>query len=142
MARLATAALEDFDARVRSRAARCGARRSSLPASRAAGGRRLLKSSRALLGQPQRQAAAIVRVGRALDQPGANQGVDRAADRRRAAPDGRGDLVERRRLVRCDRGQQLAPRALRTFGAGRPPTQFWTTAVKRAARAAATIPTT
>ena len=41
----------------------------------------------ARFGQPQRKPAAVVRVLRALDKAGANQRVDRAADRRRAAPD-------------------------------------------------------
>ena len=49
-------------------------------------------------------------------RPGADQAVDRAADRRSAAPDRGGDLVQGRRLVGADRGEQLAAGALGAFG--------------------------
>src|SRR5882724_977245 len=41
----------------------------------------------ALVGEAEREAAAVVGILHALDQAGADQAVDRAADRRRAAPD-------------------------------------------------------
>ena len=81
-----------FRSRVRSRAARCAraARASSRDRIRPAADWRAPRG-------PCRSGAAQggggCRVLSALDQAGADQGVDRAADRRRAAPDGFGDLV-------------------------------------------------
>ena len=92
-------AFEDFD-RALDRA-QLAVRESLEPAARApsrcAAGSRA--ASRPDFGQPQREPAAVVGSGVALDQPGADQGVDRAADRRGAAPDRGGDLVEGRGLV-------------------------------------------
>ena len=68
------------------------------------------------LAQPHRQAAAVVGVGRAVDQAGADHAVDRAADRGLAAAERGGDLLERRRLALGNRAQQLAPGALGPFG--------------------------
>ena len=81
------------------------ARRASRPPSTAAGARHRVAPA---VGQAQREAAAIVGIGLALDQPGADQRIDRAADRRGAALDRGGDLVERRRLGLGDRGEQVA----------------------------------
>ena len=94
--------------RVRARAARwCASRRAARRGRvRPRGGAAI--ASRPVVGQAQREAAAVVGIGLALDQPGADQRIDRAADRRRAALHRVGDLAERRRLVRGDRGEQVA----------------------------------
>ena len=61
-----------------------------------------------VIGQAKREAAAVGGIGLTLDQPGANQRVDRAADRRGTALHPGGNLVERRRLLRRDRLEQVA----------------------------------
>jgi hypothetical protein len=55
-------------------------------------------------------------VGLTLDEPGADERIDRAANRGCAPLDGGGDFVERGRLAIGDGGQQLSPRSLGTFG--------------------------
>ena len=70
----------------------------------------------AFLGQPQSEPPPVGGILGALDKAGADQAVDRAADRRRSAADRGGDLVERGRLAGGDRAEQLAPRALGPFG--------------------------
>src|SRR4051812_33822093 len=54
------------------------------------------------IGEPERQATAVFRVGLAIDEPGADQSVDRSADGRSAALHPRGNLIERRRLGLLD----------------------------------------
>ena len=51
-------------------------------------------------------------IGGALDQPGANQGIDGATDGRRTAADASGHLVKRRRLARGNGGEQAAAGAV------------------------------
>ena len=64
------------------------------------------------LRQAKRKAAAVVGIGRSLDEPGANQGVDRSADGRSASRNGGGNLVQGRRLLLRNRLEKLAPRRL------------------------------
>ena len=116
------------------------ARRSSLSARPEPARGWLASSLAARLGQPQREPAAIVGIGLALDQAGADQGIDRAADRRRAAPDRRGDLVEGRRLVASRSPTSSLRRARSARSAGPSATQFCATAAKRAASAAGVDP--
>src|SRR5438067_6070628 len=66
----------------------------------------------ALLGEPQRETPAIVRILRPLDETGTHQGIDRPADRRRSPPQGLGDMVERRRLIASDGREQFAARPI------------------------------
>ena len=104
-----------FRPRVRSPATRSGrAGRAALE--RAAGARPVVEFPPPGLAQPHRQPPPVGRVGRTIDQAGADEHVDRAADRGLASPDGRGDLLQCRRFAFADRGQQLAPGALGPLG--------------------------
>lgn len=58
--------------------------------------------------QAQRQAASIVRIRLPRDLACAHQRLNRTADRGRAALDLGGDLIERCRLERRDRAEQVA----------------------------------
>src|SRR4051812_13419783 len=86
---------------------------------RRAGGDARIQALASLLRQPQREAAAVVGIMGALDQAGPDQSIDRAADRRGAAPERLGDIIESRRFLRRDRLEKLLPGALhalaRTF---------------------------
>lgn len=79
-------------------------------------GATLIEERPALLGQAEREAAAIGRVGRAVDVARLDEPLDRAAGGRSAAPGGLGDLAECRRLMLGDGGQQGAGGAVGTFG--------------------------
>ena len=68
------------------------------------------------VGQAQCQTPAIVRIGLAVDEAGADQRIDGAADRRRATVDPGGDLIERCRLGLADRSEQSALLAERLGG--------------------------
>src|SRR4051812_739989 len=87
-----------------------------LAAQRRAAGDALVELLAALLREAERETAPVVRVLRAFDQAGADQGIDRAADRRCAAAEALGDIVESRRLACRDARQQLAPGALGALG--------------------------
>src|SRR5438128_518559 len=82
---------------------------------RGVGRGRAVEPPTSLVGEPERQPPAIVGIGLAIDEAGADQSVDRAAYGRRAAFHPGSDLVERRRLGSFDRRQELALLALR-FG--------------------------
>src|SRR5207253_10262905 len=66
-------------------------------------------------GEAEGEAAAVVRILGALDEAGADQSVDRPADRRSAAPDRGADFVESGGLAGADRVHELAPGALGAF---------------------------
>ncbi len=82
-------------------------------AGRGFGLRRELASAR--FGEAQFQPPAVVRVLGALHQPGTDQRVNRAADRRRTAANLRCDLVQRCRFFLADRCEKAAPGALGPF---------------------------
>src|SRR4051812_10951804 len=84
---------------------------------RSVGRGRAMEPLTSLVGEPERKPAAIVGIGLAIDQSGADQCVDRAAHGRSAAFHLGCDLVERRRLGPFDRREELALLALR-FGGG------------------------
>src|SRR4051812_23429931 len=71
---------------------------------RGVGRRRAVQPLTALVGEPKREPAAIVGIWLAIDEAGADEGVDRAAYGRSAALHFGSDLVERRRLGAFDRG--------------------------------------
>ena len=113
--RLSLASARGFRSRARSRATRCGqvgrgARRAATP----------LAATRDARGPPRSDATPG---GGGCRDPGCvrparreRQAVDRAADRRSAAPDRGSDLVESRWLAPGDRRQQLAPRPVGALG--------------------------
>jgi hypothetical protein len=107
--------LQDFN-----RAFKCAKfawRKPPEPGRKRASGRCRLGQEFAACGrQPHRQAAAIVRIRDPLNEPAANQAVDRAADCGSAAPDRLGDSIQGRRLMLGDGGKQLAPGAVGSFG--------------------------
>ena len=70
----------------------------------------------ALLGEPQCQSPTIAGILGSLDEPGADQGIDRPAHGRCSAPDRLRHVVERRGFVRRDGLQQLTVRALASLG--------------------------
>jgi len=65
--------------------------------------------------QPKREPSAMFGVGLTFDEAGADERIDRAADRGSAPLDGGGDFVERGRLAIGDCCQQLSARGLGTF---------------------------
>ena len=66
---------------------------------------RRIKLDAAGLRQPKREAAAVIGIGRAVDQAGPDERIDRAADRRRAARNRFGDLAQGRGLCQLDGAQ-------------------------------------
>ena len=68
------------------------------------------------VGEAEREAAAVLGIGLALDQAGADQRIDRTADRRRAAAECGGDFVQGRGLMPADGGQQFASGGVGALG--------------------------
>jgi hypothetical protein len=104
-------ALQDFD-RAFKRAQLAVGEALELVPERSAGGDAHIQAFATLLREPEREATAIVGILGALDQAGSDQRIDRAADRRSAAPERLGDIIESRRFLRRDRLEKFLPGAL------------------------------